>query len=77
MQGGFDVAALVLVAVAALWLPGRRFLGTSVGISTAYLGVVSWAWHPTPGSFNHTWSIMCIMWGASVALLSLTATAEP
>jgi hypothetical protein len=74
VQGGYGVAALALVAIAALWPAGRRLIGTCVGISAAYLGLVSWAWHPTPGSFNQTWSILGIVWGAGVAVLAFIPT---
>lgn len=71
VQGGFGVAVSALVVIAALWPAGRRFIALCVGIAAAYLGLVSWAWHPTPASFNQAWSALCMAWGIGVAVLGL------
>ncbi len=66
VQGAFGVALLGLVAAAALWPRGRLLMGSCAGLAAVYLGIVSWAWHPTQGSFSRTWSILCALWGLLV-----------
>lgn len=73
VQGAFGVAALALVLFAATWPASRQFIGASVGISTAYLGLVSWAWHPTPASVSPAWSVLVMAWGVTVAVLAFVS----
>lgn len=71
VQGAFGLALLGLVTAAALSPTGRLLMGTCAGLAATYLGIVSWTWHPTAGSFNQTWSILCALWGLLVVLLTL------
>jgi hypothetical protein len=71
VQGAYGLALLGLVTVAALWPAGRLLAGTCAGLSAVYLGAVSWAWHPTQGSFNQTWSVLCAVWGIVVIVLTV------
>jgi hypothetical protein len=70
VQGAVGVALVALVSVAALWPGGRRFIGTCVGLSGAYLGVVSFAWPSSPGGFEAVWSLAAIAWGVAVVSLA-------
>jgi hypothetical protein len=69
VQGAFGLAVAALAILAAIWPVGRRYIGVSVGVAAAYLGLVSLAWHPTPGSFGQAWSTLCMAWGAAIAVL--------
>jgi hypothetical protein len=71
VQGAYGLALLGLVTLAALWPAARLLAATCAGLSAVYLGVVSWAWHPTQGSFNQTWSVLCVLWGLVVILLAV------
>jgi hypothetical protein len=71
VQGAYGLALLGLVTLAAVWPAARLLAGTCAGLSAVYLGVVSWAWHPTQGSFNQTWSVLCALWGLVVILLAV------
>jgi len=71
VQGAYGLALLGLVTLAALWPAARLLAATCAGLSAVYLGVVSWAWHPTQGSFNQTWSVLCALWGLVVILLAV------
>jgi hypothetical protein len=70
VQGAVGVALVALVSVAALWPEGRRFIGTCVGLSGAYLGLVSFAWPRSPGGFEAGWSVVAIAWGVAVVALA-------
>jgi hypothetical protein len=61
VQGAYGLALLWLVTLAALWPAARLLAATCAGLSAVYLGVVSWAWHPTQGSFNRRWSVLCTL----------------
>jgi hypothetical protein len=71
VQGAFALALLGLVTAAALWPTGRLLMGTCAGLAAVYLGIVSWTWHPTAGSFDQPWSILCALWGLLVVVLTL------
>ena len=71
VQGAYSLALVGLVTLAAVWPAARLLAGTCAGLSAVYLGVVSWAWHPTQGSFNQTWSVLCALWGLVVILLAV------
>ena len=73
VQGALGLALAALAILAAIWPLGRRYLGVSVGVAATYLGLVSLAWHPTPGSFSQTWSMLCMAWGAAVAVAALAS----
>jgi hypothetical protein len=70
VQGAWALALLGLVAVAALWPAGRRLLGVEAGVSAVYLGIISWRWHPTPGSLTPPWSALAALWGVAVVASS-------
>jgi hypothetical protein len=70
VQGAVGIAVVALVSVAALWPDGRRFIGTCVGLSGAYLGLVSLAWADSPGGFEAGWSLAAIAWGVAVVALA-------
>ena len=70
VQGGYGLAVVALVTITAIWPQVRRFIGLCVGTCTLYLGVISFVWHPTQGSFNETWSLLCMRWGLAVALVA-------
>ena len=72
VQGGYALATVVLVTLAAVWPTGRLLMGLCAGLSSLYLGVVSWAWHPGQASFNRTWSALCVLWGLSVIVLAIS-----
>ena len=76
VQGAFGLVSILLVTVAALWPTGRVLIGMCVGLSALYLGLVSWVWHPTPASFNQTWSGLCVLWGCAVSVLSAFPTSH-
>jgi hypothetical protein len=57
-QGAYGLALLGLVTLAALWPAPRLLAATRAGLSAVYLGVVSWAWHPTQGA-SIRGSVLC------------------
>jgi hypothetical protein len=78
VQGALGLALASLAILVAIWPEGRRYIGVSVGLAAAYLGLASLAWHPTPGSFSQAWSTVCMAWGAAIAVLSaLRPTVHP
>jgi len=71
VQGALGIAVLgvALMLVPAGEPAGRRLMGFCAGISAAYVGLVSLAWHPTQGSFGPVWSILCMAWGLALVVL--------
>ena len=66
---GLAMVLLALLLVPAVMRPGRRLVGVCAGLAAAYLGLVSLAWHPTQGSFNAVWSVLCMAWGLALVVL--------
>jgi hypothetical protein len=73
VQGALAMALAALAVVAAGWPRGRRAIGTSAGVSAAYVGMVSLAFPEAWAGFGPTWSVLCAVWGAAVAGLALAA----
>lgn len=73
VQGGLAVALAALAVVAAVWPRGRRAVGTSAGVSAAYLGLVSLAFPGAWAGLGPAWSALCLVWGAAVAGFALAA----
>jgi len=71
VQGAFALALPTLALLAAVWPRGRRFLGLSVGLCAGYVGLVSYAFPATWAGVPQLQSILCMAWGAAVALLAL------
>jgi hypothetical protein len=70
VQGAYALALLTLVALAAMWPAGRLYVGLAAGSSAVLLGLISWTWHPSPGSFDHRWSALCVCWGLTVVVMA-------
>ncbi|HYI57946.1 MAG TPA: hypothetical protein VEX66_07235 [Microlunatus sp.] len=70
VQGSYALALLALVALAEVWPAGRLYVGCAAGSSAVLLGLISWAWHPSPGSFDHRWSALCVGWGLTVLIMA-------
>ena len=73
VQGALAVALVALSAAAAVWPRGRRHLGLATGLCAGYLGLVSFAFPATWAGFSPSWSVLCMAWGAAVAVLALAA----
>ena len=71
VQGALALALAALPLLAAAWPRGRRHLGVSAGLCAGYVGVVSYAFPTAWAGFQPGWSVLCISWAATVALLSL------
>jgi hypothetical protein len=78
VQGAFGLAMVLLscLLVPAGMRAGRRLVGVCAGLAAAYLGLVSLAWHPTPGSFGPVWSVLCMAWGLALVVLPVLPTAN-
>jgi hypothetical protein len=70
VQGALGLAIVALGFVAAVWPAGRRFIGTCVGVSAAYLGLVSFGWRGEAGGFAVPWSIASLAWGVAVTVVA-------
>jgi hypothetical protein len=68
VQAATAIAVATLAFVAAIWPKGRRLSGLCVSVVAIYLGVVSFAWPGAAGGFDRTWSTLCVLWGAAVAV---------
>lgn len=51
----------------------RQYVGVSVGLSAGYLGLVSLAAHPHPGSFNRVWSLLSLGWAVALIVVARAA----
>jgi len=67
VQGALAVSLATLALLAVVIPLGRRLIGVCAGLAAAYLGLVSLAWHPTAGSFDTAWSVLCITWAVGLA----------
>lgn len=67
IQGAFALGVVALAVFAAISPRGRRSLGVSAGLSSAYLGLVSLAWPGQPGGVGATWSVLALGWGVAVS----------
>jgi hypothetical protein len=70
VQGALGLALVALGVVAAVWPDGRRFIGTCVGVSATYLGLVSFGWQGEAGGFAALWSIASMAWGVAVTAVA-------
>lgn len=79
VQGAFGLVVVALALLAAIWPAVGADVGASVGIAAVYLGIISFKWHPTPGGFDRTWSILCMAWGSPSWSVpsSLVSAAKP
>jgi hypothetical protein len=78
VQGAWALSLPVLAVLAACWPRGRAQLGAGVGVSAGYVGMVSSAFPGTWAGFSPAWSVACMAWGATVAVLALAPSrSEP
>ena len=68
VQGALGLALVALGLLAAAWPVGRWVLALSVGITAAYLGIVSFGWPGATGGVDQWWSMAAVVWGAAVIL---------
>ena len=73
VQGALALALVALSIAAAVWPRGRRHLGLATGACAGYLGLVSFAFPTSWAGFSPLWSVLCMAWGAAVAVLALAA----
>jgi hypothetical protein len=73
VQGALAVALVALSVAAAVWPRGRRHLGLVTGACAGYFGLVSFAFPGSWAGLSPTWSVLCMAWGAAVAVLALAA----
>ena len=71
VQGAFGLVVVALALLAAIWPAVGADVGASVGIAAVYLGIISFKWHPTPGGFDRTWSMLCMAWGVAIVVSSI------
>jgi len=71
VQGAWALVLPALALLAACWPRGRSHLGVAVGLSSGYVGLVSYAFPGTWGGFSPAWSVACVAWAAAVVLLAL------
>lgn len=73
VQGALATTLVVFALTAAVWPRGRRHLGLVTGVCAGYLGLVSFAFPATWAGFSPVWSVLCMAWGAAVAVLAFAA----
>lgn len=73
IQGALALGVVALSLFAALSPRGRRSIGVSAGLSSAYLGLVSLAWPGQSGGFGAAWSVLALGWGMAVLAVALAA----
>ena len=70
VQAAFALAVLALAVLAGLWFRGCRFLATCAGASSAFVGVVAWAFPDAEAGLATGWAVAATAWA-----LALTACA--
>ena len=73
VQGALAVALVVLSVAAAVWPRGRRHLGLATGMCAGYVGLVSYAFPTSWAGFGPLWSVLCMAWAATIAVLAVAA----
>ena len=75
VQGALAIALAALSVLAGIVPRVRRYVGVSAGVSAGYLGLVSLAAHPHPGSFSRVWSLLSLAWATAITVVALVAGA--
>ncbi|NYG07801.1 hypothetical protein BJ986_002288 [Phycicoccus badiiscoriae] len=80
LQGGLALGLVILTLCAALLPEVRRYMGVTAAAGAFYLGLVSLAAHPIPGSLDPPWSLATMVWAVLVTVavtMTRRATAPP
>jgi hypothetical protein len=71
VQGALGLALALLPVLAAARRVLRPLVPVFVGVASAYLGLVSFAWQDAEGGFGRGWSAAAMAWGLALVLVSL------
>jgi hypothetical protein len=77
VQGALALALCALPAVAAFRPEAARLLGTSAGLSAAYLALVSYHWPGVSAGFGTAWSVAVMAWSVAVVVAAWWPRREP
>ena len=71
VQGALGLALALLPLLAAARRDIRPLVPLCVGVASAYLGLVSFAWQDADGGFGRWWSAAAMAWGLGLVLVAL------
>lgn len=66
VQAATPLALVLVAALAASTLPGRRVAAWSAGATSALLGAFFWAYPEVVGSTARPWAVAAVLWGVAL-----------